>query len=129
MANRTFGVVQVRVSMNNTDSLIAENAHSHHPDVIRESDVSYRKENMMAKCEVCGNQYDKSFEVVMGGDRHVFDSFECAIHALAPKCSHCGCQIIGHGMEVGDGKFYCCAHCASQHGVHELEDRVNEDVR
>ena len=78
----------------------------------------------MAKCEVCGNDYDKSFTVMVGDERHVFDSFECAIHALAPKCAHCGCMIIGHGMEVGDGKFYCCAHCASQHGVHELEDRV-----
>jgi len=83
----------------------------------------------MAKCEVCGNEYDKSFEVMLGGERHVFDSFECAIHALAPKCAHCGCQIIGHGMEVGDGKFYCCAHCASQHGVNELEDHVREGVR
>jgi hypothetical protein len=25
-----------------------------------------------------------------------------------------------------DGVFYCCAHCASQHGVNELEDRVEE---
>ena len=30
-----------------------------------------------------------------GGDRLVFDSFECAIHALAPRCSHCACRIIG----------------------------------
>ena len=80
----------------------------------------------MAKCEVCGNNYDKSFEVRLGGETHVFDSFECAIHVLAPTCAHCGCTIIGHGMEVGDGKFYCCAHCASQHGVDELEDRVEE---
>jgi hypothetical protein len=29
-------------------------------------------------------------------------------------------------MEVGDGEFYCCAHCASQHGVTQLEDRVEE---
>jgi hypothetical protein len=36
----------------------------------------------MAQCEVCGNDYDKSFEVVMEGQSHVFDSFECAIHAL-----------------------------------------------
>ena len=83
----------------------------------------------MAKCEVCGNDYDKSFAVMVGDERHVFDSFECAIHALAPKCAHCGCMIIGHGMEVGDGTFYCCAHCASQHGVEELEDRVQADGR
>jgi len=78
-----------------------------------------------ATCEVCGNTYDKCFEVRMGGETHVFDSFECAIHALAPTCAHCGCRIIGHGMETADA-LYCCAHCASQHGVHNLEDRVEE---
>jgi hypothetical protein len=80
----------------------------------------------MAKCEVCGNDYDKSFEVRLAADSdaaHVFDSFECAIHAVAPVCAHCGCKIIGHGMEA-DGSMYCCAHCASQGGVDELKDRV-----
>jgi hypothetical protein len=38
----------------------------------------------MAVCEHCGNEYDKSFQVIMGGKTHNFDSFECAIHALAP---------------------------------------------
>ena len=38
----------------------------------------------MAKCEVCGNDYDKAFTVTMNGWSHTFDSFECAIHALAP---------------------------------------------
>ena len=39
----------------------------------------------MAQCEVCGNDYDKAFEVTMaGGDTHTFDSLECAIHAVAP---------------------------------------------
>lgn len=32
----------------------------------------------MAKCEVCGNDYDKSFTVTMGGKTHTFDAFECA---------------------------------------------------
>jgi hypothetical protein len=79
----------------------------------------------MARCEVCGNSYDKSFEVITrtGGDRHVFDSFECAIHALAPRCSHCACRIIGHGMEAS-GKFYCCAHCAQESGHSEMRDRT-----
>ena len=75
------------------------------------------------RCEVCGNVYDKSFEIRMGGESHIFDSFECAIHALAPTCAHCGCRVIGHGMET-DGIFYCCAHCAEQHGIHAFEDRV-----
>ena len=69
----------------------------------------------MSRCEVCGNEYDKAFTVTRGGESHVFDSFECAIHAMAPVCSHCECRIVGHGMEA-DGKFYCCAHCANHAG-------------
>ena len=81
------------------------------------------RQNGNLQCEVCGNVYDKSFEIRMDGETHVFDSFECAIHALAPTCAHCGCRVIGHGMET-EGVFYCCAHCAEQHGIQEFEDRV-----
>jgi len=77
----------------------------------------------MARCDVCGNDYPKSFEVTIQGDRHTFDSFECAIHMLAPTCDHCGCKIIGHGNEAG-GKYYCCAHCAAQQGVDEIVDNA-----
>jgi hypothetical protein len=78
----------------------------------------------MATCEVCGNEYDKTMEIrVAGGEAHVFDSFECAIHAVAPRCSHCGCAIIGHGVEAA-GTAYCCAHCASEEGHEGLVDRV-----
>lgn len=77
----------------------------------------------MARCTMCGNDYDKSFEVVMGGRSQVFDSFECAIHALAPRCEHCGCPIIGHGVEA-DGRYFCCAYCAAKKGESGLVDRV-----
>ena len=77
----------------------------------------------MATCEVCGNDYDKAFTVEMAGDRHVFDSFECAIHRLAPVCEHCGVTVVGHGVEA-EGAFYCCAHCASAAGVPEITDRA-----
>ena len=77
------------------------------------------------RCETCGNDYDKAFQVVLAGSAHTFDSFECAIEALAPRCKHCGCRIIGHGMETEDAMF-CCAHCAGEHGVRNLEDRVDE---
>jgi hypothetical protein len=30
---------------------------------------------MMAKCEVCGNDYDKAFEIRGSGETHMFDSF------------------------------------------------------
>jgi len=77
----------------------------------------------MAQCEVCGNDYDKSFEVIAGGKKHVFDSFECAIHSLAPTCPHCNCRIIGHGVEE-EGKIFCCVHCARADGRTELKDRA-----
>jgi hypothetical protein len=77
----------------------------------------------MAKCETCGNDYDKSFQVTMDGQTHSYDSFECAIHALAPTCSSCGIRIIGHGLEK-NGTFFCCNHCAIQKGVSQLRDRA-----
>jgi hypothetical protein len=77
----------------------------------------------MLKCEVCGNNYDKTFTVIMSGRQHTFDSFECAIQALAPQCAHCQCKVIGHGVEQG-GRVFCCAHCAKHEGVSDLKDRV-----
>ncbi|HTL04648.1 MAG TPA: hypothetical protein VL241_02810 [Gemmatimonadales bacterium] len=77
----------------------------------------------MGTCASCGNDYDKSFEVTLGGSTYTFDSFECAIHLLAPTCSHCGCRIIGHGNEA-DNLFFCCAHCAAEYGLAGLRDRV-----
>ena len=65
----------------------------------------------MAKCEVCGNEYEHALKVIQGKREATFDSFECAIHAMAPRCSHCDCRIIGHGIDAC-GKLYCCEHCA-----------------
>lgn len=77
----------------------------------------------MAACDVCGNDYDKAFTILMGNESGTFDSFECAVHAMAPTCAHCGCRILGHGIE-GNGQFYCCANCARQSGVSEVADRA-----
>jgi hypothetical protein len=77
----------------------------------------------MAKCETCGNTYDKAFQVVMDGASHTYDSFECAIQALAPACAACGTRIVGHGLEA-DGEIFCCNHCAKREGVTELRDRA-----
>ncbi len=75
----------------------------------------------MGKCDTCGNEYDKSFDIRMSGETYTFDSFECAIQLLAPECRHCACKIIGHGIEA-DGIFYCCAHCAKESGVTGVND-------
>jgi hypothetical protein len=77
----------------------------------------------MAICDVCGNDYDAAMTIeVPGRGSGTFDSFECAIHALAPTCDHCGCRIIGHGVQAG-ASIFCCAHCAESEGHTELRDR------
>ena len=76
----------------------------------------------MAICETCGDDYDKTFQAMMNGKSHIFDSFECAIKALAPTCAHCGARIVGHGLEKS-GTF-CCKHCADGEGVSGLRDRM-----
>ena len=77
----------------------------------------------MGRCEVCGNEYRRVFTVTVDEQPHVFDSFECAIHLLAPTCEHCQMKIIGHGLEK-NGRFFCCDHCAERSGVTELRDRA-----
>ena len=78
----------------------------------------------MPTCETCGNDYDKAMQITVEETTHDFDSFECAIHALAPRCAQCGCTIIGHGIEGAGGDMFCCAHCARDSGVEGAADRV-----
>ena len=71
----------------------------------------------LGRCEVCGNEYDKTFEVTMpGGDTHTFHCFECAEHALAPSCAICEVRVVNQGIEVRD-LVYCGSHCARVAGV------------
>lgn len=66
----------------------------------------------MTTCSVCGNESDRAFTVATAdGLDHSYDSIECAAHDLAPRCPHCGCQILGHGAEL-NGSVFCCRHCA-----------------
>ena len=78
----------------------------------------------MAVCDHCGNDYDKAFRITMEGTTHTFDSFECAIHKLAPVCGHCGVKVVGHGIEA-NGTFYCCAHCAHAEGATGIKDNAS----
>ena len=80
------------------------------------------------RCEVCGNVYDKSFEVRMGGESHIFDSFECAMHAFAPHCAHCGLELLGHGVVLGD-TIYCSYACANGVSTHDYEHRITMKER
>lgn len=75
----------------------------------------------MGKCDVCGNNYEKSFLITIDDKMYTFDSFECAIHKLAPTCTNCGCKIIGHGLQHNT-IIYCSAHCARKQGISTLRD-------
>lgn len=77
----------------------------------------------MAKCEACGNEYDKTFDVMMGGKKHTFDCLECAVNTLAPACGSCGNRIIGHGVEA-HSELFCCANCAREKGAQNIHDRA-----
>lgn len=62
-------------------------------------------------CDTCGAENEHLFDVTKDGTTYTFDSFECAIHKVAPRCAHCDCAVIGHGYAEG-GEVYCCQHCA-----------------
>lgn len=73
----------------------------------------------MRKCDACGNEYIRTFQVSTAeGKTYTFDSFECAIHMLAPTCGSCGVKVIGHGFDR-DGLVYCCHHC-EKHAAHPV---------
>jgi hypothetical protein len=78
---------------------------------------------VLTGCDVCGNEYANAMRIQIGDREGVFDSFECAIHALAPTCEHCGIKIAGHGVQAGD-RMFCCAHCARANGVQGLADAI-----
>ncbi|MDZ7737107.1 MAG: hypothetical protein U5P41_14190 [Gammaproteobacteria bacterium] len=76
----------------------------------------------MQACETCGNNYDKAFTVKLcDGKEHIFDSFECAIQKLAPRCAACSCRVRGHGVQHED-TIFCSAHCARAQGISGLSD-------
>ncbi|MEV6063141.1 hypothetical protein ACIA5E_16725 [Nocardia asteroides] len=74
-------------------------------------------------CDTCGNDYARAFTVSRDGQSWTFDSIECAASALAPSCAHCGCRVLGHGVET-EGTVYCCASCARHSGHEALVDHA-----
>ena len=89
-------------------------------DVSGQGKADPRQRPTGAACEVCGKSGDRCFEVHLGGDKHVFDSFECAIRGLMPVCPLCGNMILSSGVQVGD-QLYCSYACASLTSAVEVE--------
>ncbi|MDQ0211539.1 hypothetical protein BMF89_03915 [Arthrobacter sp. SRS-W-1-2016] len=82
----------------------------------------------MARCDVCGNDDPRTFTVTRADQKGTFDSFECAIQMMAPACEHCGCRLLGHGVETDEG-IYCCEHCAREAGAqHRERSHANTDL-
>jgi len=80
----------------------------------------------MMRCHTCHNEYDDLIEITMSGKTYHFDCFECAIHALAPRCEVCEVRIIGHGYEAGESMF-CSAHCAKEAGHGGVSGHIEPD--
>lgn len=66
---------------------------------------------MIKECENCGQLHDKPFVIFKDGKEHTFDSFECAIDYIAPRCFHCGKQIIGREVHYED-EIFCSSKCS-----------------
>jgi hypothetical protein len=77
----------------------------------------------MRNCEMCESDDEHIFQVIMSGEIHQFDSFACAIRALAPRCYRCGRIILGRGVE-DSGAIFCGAHCSHIGGFFNV---VNQD--
>lgn len=73
-------------------------------------------------CEVCGKN-GECFEVYLGNERHIFDSFECATSVMLPKCTYCRCQILGDGVQVSN-EVFCSFECANERFGREFERLV-----
>jgi DNA-directed RNA polymerase subunit RPC12/RpoP len=78
----------------------------------------------MAICSTCGNDYELTFHVrTHEGNEYDFDSIECAAAKVAPQCDHCGCTVLGHGIQ-SDSTVYCCANCARHADVEGVNDNA-----
>lgn len=77
----------------------------------------------MARCEVCGNDYDKAFVVTLEGSEHTFDSFGAPSTPWPPSATTAAAGWLGMGSKV-TAKSICCAHCAQESGITAIRDRA-----
>jgi hypothetical protein len=70
----------------------------------------------MARCDICQNESDHCFVLLVGGRPETYDSLECAVHALTLTCDSCSWRIAGPGIER-DGFFFCSPYCAKQEDI------------
>jgi len=63
------------------------------------------------RCMNCGLNIEKDYILYINGTEFTFDSFECAINFVAPRCSNCNTIIIGRGIKYSD-EIFCGQNCS-----------------
>lgn len=63
-----------------------------------------------ARCVNCGYNIEKDYILFINGTEFTFDSFECAINFVAPRCSNCNTIVLGRGVHAGEDIF-CSPTC------------------
>src|SRR4029077_1024395 len=87
------------------------------------SRTEFFNEMRVAVCEVCGNEYDKPFQVWRNGRLMKFDRIECAIQVMRPACTGCDAHIMGRGIEVGAEMFSSPGRADQQSGSRRSSSR------
>ena len=65
------------------------------------------------RCMNCGLNIEKDYILYINGTEFTFDSFECAINFVAPRCNHCNSIIIGRGIKHLD-EIFCSFDCSKE---------------
>jgi hypothetical protein len=66
-----------------------------------------------ARCENCGMDIEKDYILFINGEELMFDSFECAVNFVAPRCAHCNTVIMGNGVHHSNDIF-CSTFCSNE---------------
>lgn len=64
-----------------------------------------------ARCDNCGVNIEKDYILYINGTEFTFDSFECAINFVAPRCAHCNSIVMSHGIKAA-GEIFCSNTCS-----------------
>ena len=64
-----------------------------------------------ARCVNCGVNIEKDYILFINGSEFTFDSFECAINFVAPRCLNCNTIVMGRGVQMGNDIF-CSKECS-----------------
>ena len=65
------------------------------------------------RCVNCGSNIEKDYILFINGAEFVFDSFECAVKFVAPRCAHCNSIIMGKGFSKSD-ELFCSVSCSNE---------------